>query len=169
VDYYLGTSPDAEGRRIEEIWDWDDRRLEHVHNYIQWLFPLRTRSAFNARAPVLNEAEIKRFRESDQLRRRLSRSLDTMLRFYGLQLRRTPEGDPVVEKHPAFASRRVAWLNRGNHNHLRLTRILTSTATLGLQREALAFQRCLVDLAREHPEAVTRDTLRFWEGAIPNA
>jgi len=166
LDFYLGTSPNAEGRRIEDIWDWDDGRLEGVHNFIQWLFPLRTRSAFNARAPVLSEAEIERFRESELLRQRLARSLDTMLRFYGLQLRRTPEGDPVVEKRPAFASRRVAWLNPGNHNHLRLTRILTSTAMLGLHREALALQRCLFDLAQEHPEAVTRDTLRFWEGAV---
>ena len=105
LDFYLGTSPNAEGRRIEDIWDWDDGRLEGVHNFIQWLFPLRTRSAFNARAPVLSEAEIERFRESELLRQRLARSLDTMLRFYGLQLRRTPEGDPVVRS--ARRSRRV--------------------------------------------------------------
>jgi Opioid growth factor receptor (OGFr) conserved region len=168
VDFYLGTSSDPEGRRIEEIWDWDDGRLEGVHNFIQWLFPLRTRSAFSARAPVLSEAEIARFRESELLRQRLARSLDTMLRFYGLQLRCTPQGDPVVEKSPAFASRRVAWLNPGNHNHLRLTRILTSVFMLGLPREALALQQCLIDLAHKHPEAVTRRTLRFWEVAVPS-
>jgi len=83
LDFYLGTSPNAEGRRIEDIWDWDDGRLEGVHNFIQWLFPLRTRSAFNARAPVLSEAEIERFRESELLRQRLARSLDTMLRSTG--------------------------------------------------------------------------------------
>ncbi len=167
VDFYLGTAPDAGGRRIEEIWDWDGSQLEHVHDFIQWLFPLQTHSAFNARAPVLSEAEIERFRDSELLRQRLARSLDTMLRFYGLQLRRTPQDDPVVEKRPEFISRGTAWLNPGNHNHLRLTRILTSTATLGLHREARALQRCLLDLAHEHPEAVTRVTLTFWEGAVP--
>jgi hypothetical protein len=168
VAFYLGVSPDAEGRRIEHIWDWDDGRLEYVHDYIQWLFPLRTQSAFNARAPVLSEADIEQFQENHLLQQRLARSLDIMLRFYGLQLRRAHNGNLVVEKRPEFTSRKAAWLNPGNHNHLRLTRILTSTAMLGLDREALALQHCLVDLAHEHPKAVTQTTLRFWEEAIPS-
>jgi hypothetical protein len=166
VSFYSGSSPDSEGRWIDEIWAWDDDRLEVVHDYIQWLFPLRTRSGFNPDAPILSDADIETFRGSDELRMRLLRSLQLMLRFYGLQLRRTPSNDPVVEKSERFPSRRANWLTPGNHNHLRLTRILTSVSLLGLRAEAAALQACLLDIAHEYPNAVTRQTLTFWERAV---
>ena len=37
--FYLGLSPDAQGRKIEDIWQWKHDRLEYTHDYIQWLFP----------------------------------------------------------------------------------------------------------------------------------
>ena len=40
VPFYLGEQPDTEGRMINEIWAWDLDKLEYIHNYIQWLFPI---------------------------------------------------------------------------------------------------------------------------------
>ena len=56
--FYGLESGDARGRSLTEIWGWDDERLEQVHDYIQWLFPLREPSAFNPGAPVLTRAAI---------------------------------------------------------------------------------------------------------------
>jgi hypothetical protein len=65
-----------------------------------------------------------------------------------------------------FAPRGRVWLHPGNHNHLRLTRIMESLATLGLRDEALALQRCLLDdIARERG-GVSETTLKFWRGVI---
>jgi hypothetical protein len=43
---------------------------------------------------------------------------------------------------------RSGWITLGNHNHLRITRILKSLLTLGLQEEAVAFYDCLEDIYR---------------------
>ena len=52
VTFYRGEGRDAAGRSISDIWGWDDRRLEAVHDYIQWLFPTSHRSAMQcARRP----------------------------------------------------------------------------------------------------------------------
>lgn len=54
VPFYLGESPDVEGRKIKEIWAWDFETLECAHDYIQWLFPLTEKSHFNSNAPVVD-------------------------------------------------------------------------------------------------------------------
>lgn len=166
VRFYLGTGTDARGRRIEEIWGWDDVELERVHDYIQWLFPLRASSRFNAAAPVLTPADVEKFKVSDVLRSRLTTSLLRMLRFYGLQLRSAADGDALVDTGEAWADRCRRWLERGNHNHLRLTRIMTSTDLLGLHEEAAALQRCLLAIGELHPTAISIDTLRYWRRAV---
>jgi hypothetical protein len=43
-----------------------------------------------------------------------------------------------------FLERSRNWLRPGNHNHLRLTRIMQSLWILGLRAEAKALQRCLL-------------------------
>ena len=63
IDFYLGKAPDGAGRCIEEIWKFGHERLERVHDYIQWLFPLPDKSPFNRDAPVLTPKTIRAFRE----------------------------------------------------------------------------------------------------------
>ena len=55
--FYRLEGADARGRTLAEIWSWDAARLEGVHDYIQWLFPLPEPSAFNPQAPILTEAD----------------------------------------------------------------------------------------------------------------
>jgi Opioid growth factor receptor (OGFr) conserved region len=49
VSFYAGETPDSRGRKIEEIWNFNDRQLETVHDFIQWLFPLPTSSHITRR------------------------------------------------------------------------------------------------------------------------
>ena len=60
------------------------------------------------------------------------------------------------------------WLRPGNHNHLRLTRILESLATLGLVAESQALQRCLLEDICTGPgaAAVSERTVDFWRRAV---
>jgi hypothetical protein len=137
---------------------FDDAALERVHDFIQWLFPLRERSGANPDAPRLDDAAITAFRVRPELRANLRRSLDRMLSFYGL----TWAGDRI-ERSPAFGARRQ-WLTPGNHNHLRLTRMLISLRALGLEAEAQALYRCLREIARD-AGGVTATTLQHWDAA----
>jgi hypothetical protein len=159
--FYRGDAPDWHGRTLDDIWSWTDDRLEGVHDYIQWMFPLPVRSGANPAAPVLGPATAEAFRSSAALRQRLERSLGVMLRFYGLEERPTAGGLRIV-RGDRFAERAAVWLSPGNHNHLRLTRIMTSLAELGLTAQARALRECLVAIAAEFPNRVTPTTLRYW-------
>ncbi len=163
VAFYRGEAPDDHGRRLQEIWQWDDERLEDIHNYIQVLFPNREPSAFNPTAPLLDGAVIAAFRGDELLRFNLATSFDVILRFYGLEYR--PETQEVVPTAD-FAHKAANWLHRYNHNYLRITRILKCLMALGLPDEARAFYRRLEQIYRKHPEAIGAETLAYWSEAV---
>ena len=161
-----GSATDHRGRTAAAILDWDDERLEQVHDYIQWLFPLAEPSPVNPHAPTVTAATREAFAARPELRNRLRAAFFRMLAFYGLQWQ-----DGEVRKGPGFADAAWNWLSPGNHNHLRITRILKSLTLLGLEEEARAFQRCLAGIDAEEQASgrrrITRATARFWREAVP--
>lgn len=163
VAFYAG-QPDADGRRLAAILAWADERLEAVHDYIQWLFPTRQPSGVNPSAPLVTDGTVRAFERDAALRDRLRQSLDRMLAFYGLRW----HGKRVEIDESRFPVRSRVWLRPGNHNHLRLTRIMESLATLGLTAEARALQRCLLEDICTGPGAksVSPRTADFWRRAI---
>lgn len=163
--FYRLEGTDARGRTLTDIWSWDAARLESVHDYIQWLFPLPEPSAFNPQAPILTEDTVDAFHADPELRGRLLRSLTLMLDFYGLTRESGGDGTPRVEPGPDFAAKSRGWLQAGDHNHLRLTRILTSVRLLGLDEHSRALYECLAGIARDHPHAVSATTLDYWRQA----
>lgn len=146
--FYRDDGADSEGRTLEEILEWDDDALETTHDYIQWLFPLPERSAFNPRAPVLTEAEMAAAREDERVQQNLRRALERMRAFYGV----TPDTD----------SRPKQWACASDHNHLRITRILRSLRLLGRGEDAAAFYR---DVSR-YDAPVEERAKRFWREAV---
>jgi hypothetical protein len=98
------------------------------------------------------------------LRHTLRVSFLRMLRFYGLEMQPGPRC--VVERAANFPDRAANWLHPGNHNHLRITRILKSLAMLGLVEEARAFLECLETICAEERGRISPVSLRFWRAAI---
>src|SRR3954469_16484771 len=90
-----------------------------------------------------------------------------MLEFYGLALQVDGGGMPRIERAPDFATKSWRWLQPGDHNHLRLTRILTSLRLLALGNHSAALFACLAAIARDHPDAVSATTLAYWRRAAP--
>jgi hypothetical protein len=164
VAFYLGQSTDNRGRTLDEIQSWDDSRLENVHDYIQWLFPLREASGPNPSAPVLDDAQIAAFRTSNELKGRLLESFKVMLSFYGLKYDDTSES-PRIVKADWFERRKGYWLTPGNHNYLRITRILKSLQLLSLEEYAHAFLTFLEQLYKEEGERIGNTTFRYWKSA----
>jgi hypothetical protein len=164
VGFFLG-GRDSEGRTLQEILEWGDETLEDVHDYIQWVFPTRRPSDFNPDAPVLTEETIAAFAREPVLRARLVLVLRRMLRFYGFELR-DEAGVPVVHRGPSWAERSV-WISPGDHNLLRITRILDSLSTLGLAGHARAFLDALLELEpQDEGRAIGPRTFRFWREAV---
>jgi hypothetical protein len=56
------------------------------------------------------------------------------------------------------------WLHAGNHNHLRLTRIIDSLSALGRTGDAAALKRCLLEEVAPRG-GVSARTLQFWRAA----
>ena len=153
---------------MHEIQQWSDERLEAVHDYIQWLFPLPEPSPVNPLAPLITASTVEAFAAQPDLRQKLRVSLGRMLRFYGLQQDRN-----IVTPASNFAARADNWLWPGNHNHLRITRILKCCALLGLRDEARAFLNCLEGIyaeeRRKDQPGITPTSLQYWRAALREA
>ena len=162
--FYRHAGPDHRGRTREDILAFDTGRLESTHDFIQWLFPLPEPSGANPHAPQLTQGDIAAFNAESGLREALLRSLDVMLRFYGLALAGTP-GARRVDRAANYASRSDDWLGR-SHNFLRISRILRSLALLGCEDEARAFLAQLEEICRENAQHIGSDTLGYWRRAI---
>lgn len=89
-----------------------------------------------------------------------------MLRFYGLASR-LENGAVRVCRGDSFHERRATWLTRGNHNFLRLTRILKSLAILQAGTLSRALLVYLLDIAAEYPGLISDMTLGYWQDAVP--
>ncbi len=161
---FFAGSPDDQERTYDAILAWDDERLERVHDYIQWMFPLPEQSGANPGAPILDQEAIETIRGDAGMQARLRAGYLRMLAFYGFEL----HGDEVVEG-PGFANAASNWLRPSNHNHLRLTRILRSLRVLGLGQEAAQLWRALRELYERDRSAgkrrITEQTYGFWKQA----
>lgn len=159
VAFYEETGRDAEGRTLSEILAWDDDALEEVHDYIQWLFPLREPSRFNPDAPLLDPAQAAVFQNTPGLQRKVRQAFERMLTFYGMAMK-----DGSVVRGTNWDVRSREWISPLDHNFLRITRILTSLRLLGLRSEAQAFHRALDEIAREYPAEVG-NSVYYWRDA----
>ena len=167
VRFCLGEGADTEGRFLRDIRAWDARRLESVHDYIQWLFPLRTFSRFNPDAPILDDEIVGRFLADEKLRAELLVSFRQMLTFYGFDYHEVAD-QPVVTPARDAVARQCNWLNPGNHNLLRITRILSCLCTLGLRPKAEAFLTALEDIYAQAGPIIGSRTMSFWRDAVGN-
>ena len=152
---------------MTEIQGCDHVSLEGEHDYIQWLFPLPEPSPVNPLAPVLDQETIDLFAHTAELRNRLKRSFEVMLDFYGFELRED-SATPEVRPSARFESAAKVWLSPGNHNHLRITRILRCLSLLGLGPDARAFFDALAQVYRSSRghNAISRTSFSFWEHAV---
>jgi hypothetical protein len=164
VSFYAGESTDDSGRSLDEILSWSDDRLEDVHDYIQWLFPLKERSRFNPAAPILSDELISSFRSDARLREKLIKSFKRMLAFYGFDSEEKG-GAFTLSRSGEYGERKSVWVNHGNHNYLRITRILTSLRLLGLEQCALAFFDALTEVYQEEKREIGVTAFNYWRQA----
>src|SRR5438045_7738196 len=101
TQFYSGAQPDDRGRYLNDIQKWTDDELERVHDFIQWMFPLRERSGVNYTAPVLDEATIREFKSRPELQDKLRSSFLRMVKFYGMEIA-GPVPQMKIEPGPNF-------------------------------------------------------------------
>jgi hypothetical protein len=142
--FLAGVGRDSRGRLAADVLGFSDDGLEAVHDYIQWLFPLPTRSAAQPQSPVLASAEIEAIRNDLRAAATLKAATERMLHFY----RETR-----------------CWLTWHDHNHLRITRILHSLRLLVGPEEAKAFYMAILALNEGAGTPVNTRSLHYWAEA----
>jgi hypothetical protein len=160
--FYRNEGPDREGRKFEEIISWNDRQIENIHNFIQWLFPLPERSAFSPHAPLITTQDIEKFKSDKEIRTNIIRAFNRMLAFYGLEF---IESSRMVKKSSSFEKKSIRWITPGNHNFLRITRMLRSLSLLGFEDLSKAFFVCLEEIYRSRTDVIGNDTFAYWKTA----
>lgn len=165
VKFYLGKGTDSQGRMIDEILSWNDEKLEDVHDYIQWLFPLKDRSAFNPSAPILSKDDIATFRNHSKINQKLLLSLARLINFYGF-MATWENGTYRIVKSKDFQQKSYNWLMRYNHNFLRITRILKALVLLGAEKHAKVFLKALEDVYKDNSKVIGQKTLGYWRKAV---
>ncbi|KAG7323788.1 hypothetical protein KOW79_013490 [Hemibagrus wyckioides] len=147
-------------------WKSDYKRLERVHSYIQWLFPLRE-PGVNYLATELTKKEIQAFQESEEAKRRLVDSYELMLGFYGIQL--TDRGTGDVRRAENWRER-FANLERNMHNNLRITRILKCLGELGFEHYQAPLVQFFLEetLVKKNLSSVKRSVLDYFLFAVRN-
>jgi hypothetical protein len=116
----------------------------------------------------LNRESMQEFRKRPELQQNVRVSFLRMMNFYGLRAR---SGEQItVSRAPNFRAKATVWLSPGNHNHLRITRILRCLSFLGLEAEAKAFFECLSEIYENEQSrplpAISTETILYWRRAV---
>jgi hypothetical protein len=85
-----------------------------------------------------------------------------MLAFYGFELEQRGPNSMVIWPPSELKS----WITPGNHNFLRITRILKCLILLDLKRYAMLFFRSLELVFSEWKKIIGEDTFNHWSNAI---
>lgn len=147
-DFYQGTGTDNRGRSIDDMLAMSDLELEKSHDVIQWLFPLKEKSAHNPAAPLLDDETIKAILRSEMGFLYLFMSCQRIMKFL------TQNG-----------ADRPTWITRRNHNFLRITRIIKCYRLFG-EPVAKTFYNLAMDYYAKFPDVIGEETAKFWNDAL---
>ena len=144
--FLLAKEPDFKGRAIEDIWNFSDEQIEHIHDFIQLLFPLNEGSGAVFHGHYLNTlSSIDAIKSNDLAKKSILKSSKWFL---------------------DFLERNRHWRRRQDHNYLRITRIIKSLRLLVSDQEAdLFYQSILSILNDEEKSKINYETLSYWNNA----
>jgi hypothetical protein len=133
-NFYIMGQKDIRGRSLCEMLGWNDAQLENVHDYIQWMFPTLTQSKCQGQSPVLDLETIKKlkWKRNEFFRVSFKKALKRMLTFWGIPFE--DDGMDIIVKDIPW--RPYQWAEYGDHNQLRMSRVIESCRLLGFESTA---------------------------------
>lgn len=148
IHFYMNDKSDTDGRMIEDILSFNDIQLEKVHDYIQEIFPTDEESAYNLDAPVFEKNELRNiYKRHIVIRNNITSAFNMMVDFWGLRKEECPD-----------------WFYDGNHNCLRVTRVLKSLNLFGAYELADELTVLLKNKIKQFPNAVPKAE-KYWKSA----
>ena len=159
VEFY--TSPDeiipGQFYSLADIRRFSDDDLEKTHDFIQLLFPNKHISEHNPGAPLLTEDLAKTIHDTPALRDEALKSVDQMLKFWGLE-----RSGNNITVNSNEAARHSKWDGAFDHNHKRITRMLDFLMECGQFRLASNIEQ-----AMQHQRTAKQQTEKqYWAKAV---
>jgi hypothetical protein len=151
TDFFISNGLDNRGRSLKQMQAYSFGEMEAVHDFIQWAYPLHEKSLHSIDAPVLTKSDIETLRSSEVAKEGILKNVKAFKEFLGL-------GEKRDEMRIAF------WCRKGNHNLLRITRIIKSLRLFGLESEANKFYHEVLAESKRMCLSVT--TIEYWNKAI---
>ncbi|MDC0644707.1 opioid growth factor receptor-related protein [Alphaproteobacteria bacterium] len=139
-----GVGPDSHGRQLNDIWAFSDTKIEHTHNFIQWLFPLAEPSLSVPGSPTLSDSHITALRRSNVAQSSIVQS---------------------SEWYRGFLNRNAHWKTKYDHNHLRITRVIKSIRLIIGDAEANKFHSNVLSLLGGDLSVIDLKAQAFWASA----
>jgi len=153
MNFFTDNGIDSEGRTLDNILSYSDSKLEATHNCIQWMFPLHEKSFHSTSAQILNQESIEQLQKSSIAKNNMLKTFDRICKFFGVL------NHEDTRKHPL-------WCRTGNHNLLRITRIIRSLRLFGLEKEAKDFHDAITYIAQGEGNRVSSTTFDYWDDAL---
>ena len=159
IHFYSSPTEKVPGQfhTLNNIRQFSDNELEHVHDYIQLLFPNKHISEVNPGAPRLTNELARTIRETSALQNAVLDSVDQMLKFWGLER----HGNTVTINQDEV-QRHNKWDGQFDHNHKRITRMLDFLMVCGQVRLAKNIEHAMQSqrIAQQQTENI------YWAKAV---
>lgn len=154
TDFFLNNGTDYKGRSLLDMLNMTDHEFEASHDVIQFLFPLHEKSYHSLTAPIMMAEDVAILSESVDAQKRLLDALFRFEDFLGI--------DSLSE---TFDQKKVIWwCHAGNHNLLRITRIIRCLRLFGLEKWAKKFYNTIVKVSQG--KGLSEVTHGFWKRAL---
>lgn len=158
ISFLRGIGKDYLGRTHEDIISCTSEEMERCHSQIQQIFPLHEESKHASTYPIITPEIVAESKKYPEINKNLLKALDIMRCFYG-----------VGEARDYFVAPELVynmWCKNGDHNLLRITRIIRSLRLFGLDTHANDFYNEVMEVAKERN--ISEATLNYWKKANEN-
>ena len=155
--FLAGLENDSKNRSIEEILAYTDEQLEQGHDYIQEVFPTKSLSMFHLIKPITDK-DLSSFYQNEQAKENVRTMYRRMLVFWKI------DGDRYKEWGSKAPER--LWNKEGDHNHLRMTRVLKSLKLLHLDEEYEDFSKRIREMLQDPGVNLSVRTRKIWLDSI---
>jgi hypothetical protein len=150
----------AQGHTLQGIIEFNAIEFDTAHDFIQWLFPNRQPSPVNWDAPLLTDLHVEAYVQLPTLRQAVDSALTRFMDFLGIE-----EGPQGFTHGQNFEKGSRYWLCPLDHNHRRISRVLTFLCEMGCVERAERWLRYLVD-AMNAQKLQDATAIRFWVSIV---
>lgn len=158
IKFLAGKEIDNDGRCLAHYLDFSPEDWEAKHDVIQWAFPNHVQSKFHPSSPVVEVGRVMKHPDIHQAQANMATLFFSYLSSLSIDLGEDEEFF-LTKPNPY-------WLESGNHNHLRITRVIIALRLFKMDIIAEKFGKFVLQLPAKYPYAINNTTVGFWHKAL---